>query len=88
MGPSSLAGFYILGVGSSFVLDEIVSYKKTFYFSYTHYHLVIGEDGIDAIRAHLVGTSKETGDCFLFATTLRIVLGFRVCGSVHPQTFK
>jgi len=66
MGPSSLAGFYVLGLGPSLVLDEIVSYKKTGDFSSTLYQLFIGEDGIDVIRAHLVTLSAKQGLVFLF----------------------
>jgi len=66
MGPSSVAGFYVLGLGPSLVLDEIVSYKKTLDFSSTHYHLFIGDDGIDVISWHLVALSAKQLLVFLF----------------------
>lgn len=53
-------------MGSFLVLDEIVSYKKALDFSYTHYYLVIGEDGTDAIRANLVALSAKQELVFIF----------------------
>jgi hypothetical protein len=66
MGPSSLAGFCVLGVEPSLVLDKIVSYKKTLDFSSTHYHFVIGEDEIAVKSARLVALSTKQGLVVLF----------------------
>jgi hypothetical protein len=66
MGPSSSAGICVLGVGPSLVLGDVVSYKKTLNFSSTHYHFVIGEEGIDVITANPVALSAKQGlfSCF------------------------
>jgi hypothetical protein len=66
MGPSSLAGFSVFGVGPSLVLDEILSYKKTLYFYSTHYRFVIGEVGIGVINVHLVALTAQQRLVFLF----------------------
>jgi hypothetical protein len=54
-------------VGPSLVLDDVVSYKKTLDVSSTHYHLVIGEDGIDVITANLVELLAKQELVFLFS---------------------